>query len=545
MSKCMNALFKELKSRLNLLEAVSDASRPNDLLPSRFEDKVGGELAKEFGAYLEKKIDDGTYTPSIASFVPVPKPGFTTRPAALLTLSDRIMYEALVSSIKSSIEKKLISDDYVKWPRAEYVKKRWGEFEKAPLLSGEEYIVNIDVTAFYDSIDHSILEDKIVEITGEQQVGLAIKLFLNKIMDSNRGLPQGVFASDTLATLYLQSVDAAMLRSGFNYWRHGDDIRMSVENLSLARQSIAMSENELRKIGLVLNSSKCTIKKSESYRSHLDEISKVYEKITEKLYEDKVKGLSEDNEALEKTMDDAKLDEQMKWDLFYHGSITLEDVIEKMREHLQPDEIEVARNLFNETIIGLPDGDAPLSKDRFHVQIKMSLLRLSAGKSEEAIEYCSTLIAKFPEKTELVCNYLLALESDYPEKVALQVEDIINSELFLTVWQKAWIYRVMLECVECLKPETKLKILSNCENEYSHWLERTEGFKILSKLGELPFSLIAKSWELAPEAYRPDLICSAVYLSKECSKSKRFLEGIVHHPIERVVARHCTSKLLS
>lgn len=240
----MNTILKEIQPRLNFLGVLPVASRPNDLLPSRFEDKVGGQLAKEFGVYLEKMINDGTYTPSSASFVPVPKPGFTTRPAALLTLSDRIVFEALIDSIKPSIEKKLLSSDHVMWPRATYVDKRWGEFEKAPLLTEEDYIVNADVTAFYDSIDHSILEDKIVKLTGENKVANALKLFLDRIMCSNKGLPQGILGSDTLATLYLQSVDAAMLRTGFSYWRHGDDIRMSVESMSLARESIATVEAE-------------------------------------------------------------------------------------------------------------------------------------------------------------------------------------------------------------------------------------------------------------------------------------------------------------
>ncbi|OAI13404.1 hypothetical protein A1507_16990 [Methylomonas koyamae] len=454
-----------------------------------------------------------------------------------------MVYEALVASIRSNIEKKMISDTYVMWPRANYVSKRWGEFEKAPIATGEDYIINIDITAFYDSVDHLILEDKIVEIIGENKIARAISGFLGKVMNSNRGLPQGILASDTLATLYLQSLDSAMLRSGFNYWRHGDDIRMSAENISQARQSIALAEIELRKIGLVLNASKCTIQRREHYDSHLVETSKVYELIKQQLYEEKVVDISSDSIALQDLMDEAELDDQMKWDLFYHNSISIEDVINKLGEHLQPNEVEIAVSLFNETMNGIPDGDTPLPKDQFHVQIKKSMLRLAAGKSDAAITKCSSLIAKFPDKTELVCNYLISLSSKYPEETAVQVENIINSDLFLTSWQKAWIYRVMLECSEHLTDDTKSTILNNCNDQYSHWLERVEGFKVLSKLGELPFKLIRQSWEVAPIVYKPDLIASAVYLSQSCKESERFLEGIKQSPIERVVARHCANRM--
>lgn len=539
----MNYSIRDLLEKLDLEGAIANASTPNDLLPSRLEDKVGGELGKEYVAHLEKIITDGNYSATEASFVSVPKPGFTTRPAALLTFADRMIYEALVNSIRPKIEKKLISDSYVMWPRAVYVAKRWGEFERAPIEAGQEYIVNIDVTAFYDSIDHSILEDKIVQIIGEKDVARCICRFLTTVMNSIKGIPQGLLPSDTLATLYLQSVDAAMLRSGFNYWRHGDDIRMSAENISHARQSIAIAEVELRKIGLVLNSSKCIIQKTEHYDAHLVETSKVYELIKSELYRYNVSEVSKNSTALEEKMDEAALDDQMKWDLFYHESISLEEVIKEISEHLQPGELEVAAKLFSETMVGLPDGECPLPKDQFHVQIKKSMLRLAAGKLDIAIEHCASLIAKFPDKTELICNYLISLSSS-PKEVALQVEDIINSDLFLTAWQKAWIYRVMFECSDSLIDETKSRIGENCRDQHAHWLERLEGFKILAKTGELPFDLIAQSWELVPLAFRPDLIASAVLLSENCDKSKRFLEGVRQSPIEKVVARHCMTKFL-
>lgn len=539
----MNKLFKDLLPKLDFNEAISNASVPNDLLPSRLEDKVGGELGKEFITHLNKLIEDEKYSPSPASFVHVPKPGFTTRPAALLTLADRMMYEALVGAIKTKIEKKLISNSYVFWPRANYQPKRWGEFERAPLQTSEDYVVNIDVTSFYDSIDHSILEHKIVEIIGEEQFAKAISNFLNRVMQSNKGLPQGLLASDTLATLYLQPLDSAMLRSGFNYWRHGDDVRMSAENISQARRAIAVAEIELRKIGLVLNASKCTIQKAEHYDKHLEETSRVYELIKKKLYEENVEDANADTGRLQTLMDEAQLDGQMKWDLFYHETISIEEVIAEIGEHLEPNELEISISLFNETMEGIPDGETPIPKDQFHVQIKKSMLRLAAGKSDVALKHCSSLIAKFPDKTELVCNYLISLASKHASVVSEQIENIITSEIFLTSWQRAWIYRVMLNCSSSLSEEAKNAVKSNCSDQYTHWLERVEGFKVLAKLEELQFKFITNSWEIAPTAYRPDLIASAVYLSKNCEKSRRFLEGIKQQPIERVVARHCSTQI--
>ena len=532
-------LPKSLLSKLNFKSAMTDASKPNDLLPSRLEDKVGGELGKEFVVNLENMIEEGSYVPDEASFIHVPKPGLTTRPAALLTLADRLIYETLVDCFKKQIEKKLVSKEYLKWPRAEYVKKDWNEFENAPIKAGEKYTVCIDITAFYDTIDHTILSDLIVEIIGEREFAKAIKSFLNKIMRSRKGLPQGLVASDTLATLYLQPLDTAMLRSGFHYWRHGDDIRMAAENISKARESISIAEVELRKIGLVLNSSKCTITRTEQYEESLSETNKVYEIVKQKIYSERVEDVSSDSTELERLMDAAELHEQMKWDLFYHNSISIEEVIEEISEHLEPNEVEISEGLFKETLKGVPGSDNPLPKEQFHVQLKKSLLVLAAGKSDVALNHSSSLIGKYPEKTELVCNYLLSLVSLKPKEVMLQVEDILNSDLFLTPWQRAWLFRVVLENPENLQSTTKERILDICNDQDSHWLERVEGFKIMANLRELPFKTLTQSWELAPKVYRPDLIAAANTLSDSCEKSKRFLDGAQHSPIERVVARHC------
>lgn len=362
-------------------------------------------------------------------------------------------------------------------------------------------------------------------------------------MQSTKGVPQGLLASDTLATLYLQPVDSAMLRSGFNYWRHGDDVRMSAENISQARKSIAIAEIELRRIGLVLNASKCTIQKAEHYDKHLEETSRVYELIKQKLYKENVEGASTDASRLQTLMDEAKLDDQMKWDLFYHGKISIEEVIAEIGEHLEPNELDISISLFNDTMKGIPDGDTPIPKDQFHVQIKKSMLRLAAGKSDVALKHCSSLIAKFPDKTELICNYLISLASSHASAVSEQIENIITSDIFLTSWQRAWIYRVMLNCSSSLSVEAKNALKKNCSDQYTHWLERVEGFKVLAKLEELQFKYITNSWEVAPTVYKPDLIASAVYLSKTCEKSKRFLEGIKQQPIERVVARHCSTQI--
>src|SRR5581483_8825572 len=101
----MNGTIQKIASLLDLPRAQAQAAVSNDLLPPREDDRVTGELGKRFVAHLTKVLDEGSYEPDPASFVQVPKPGFTSRPAALLTLTDRVVYEALVDLLRHRLAK--------------------------------------------------------------------------------------------------------------------------------------------------------------------------------------------------------------------------------------------------------------------------------------------------------------------------------------------------------------------------------------------------------------------------------------------------------
>jgi hypothetical protein len=74
------------------------------------------------------------------------------------------------------------------------------------------------------------------------------------------------------------------VREGFDYyWRHGDDVRISTESISRAREAIATLELSLRQHGLLLNGSKCVLEKSDSYQRSLDAADALMEATREEL----------------------------------------------------------------------------------------------------------------------------------------------------------------------------------------------------------------------------------------------------------------------
>lgn len=533
-------MLKAIVKRLDLLEALK-LIESNDLLPPREDDKVSGEVGKRFVEYLYKQIDENRYEPDTASFVQVPKPGLTSRPATLLTLTDRVVYESVVALFRPRLAKFLLDPEVVFWPRENYCNKRWEDFEQAPLRAQKPYVVHADVSGFYESIDHIQLEDDLVLATGERDVAHSLQQFLTRVMGTRRGVPQGLLPSDTLATTYLQQVDAAMLRDGFDYWRHGDDIRVAVETISRAREAIAVIEEELRRRGLLLNSSKVYIQGRDKYEETLQAGDKTIEEIRSRLFETNIEKVESDEDELLAAMKRAQLDDQWGWNLFYHQTISVSEVIEQIRGHLEPSDIAVSEHAFAMAVRRAPGTDDALPKELFHFIISRSLIKLAAARSFAALPHAASVMARFPEKTEIMCQYLKSVIKIKPQDVVREVESLIRSTLFTTPWQQAWLFRTLESAINYASPET-LEIISKIASSPSaHWLARVEAMKVLASGNRLERELLSSSWSLAPRQYRCDLLVAAASLRGTTEWAKKFLEAARLDPVEQVVASHLQS----
>lgn len=121
-----------------------------------------------------------------------------------------------------------------------------------------KHMVRVDVHAFYDTIDHAILKDKL----GATRLAPTSRRLISLLLDQmalmtgvDRGLPMGVGLSAKLAEYYLADVDL-MFRNGANvlyYARYVDDIVVvhgkgrNVENTpSVVLNSIASELDTLK-----------------------------------------------------------------------------------------------------------------------------------------------------------------------------------------------------------------------------------------------------------------------------------------------------------
>jgi hypothetical protein len=274
----------------------------------------------------------------------------------------------------------------------------------------------------------------------------------------------------------------------------------------------------------------------------LETAAQLFDSTQEQLREARIQHLSEDSDALQDALSEA-LDEETQWD-FYHGSLSIEDAIEMLQDHLEPTEVEVAETLFQEAIAARPGTDNALSKEVFHQKVVSALVRLAAGKSPVAIPEAAALIARFSDKTEVVCRYLEAMMNSRGADVVSQIENILNSDTYTTAWQKAWLIRTLGPGMQFAAEATVIRLSTWARSSEVHWIVRVEALKALAWCDKLDQALVTTAWKLAPPAYKPDIL-AAVARVTSADWARRFVSVANLDPVDKVVVSHVVASQVS
>lgn len=528
--------IEDIAQRLALEQALVKASKGNDLLPPRWDAGVGGQVAARFEQALLHRLETGGYAPSPTYLVSVPKSGHTTRPAAVLTLEDHTVFEALVDRIGDRLERHLLSTEVVFAHRIREPRRSWTDFEQAPLSDNPTHIVLADIFGYYESIQHDVLLERLLRIAGDRTTAESICTFLTTLMGRSRGLPQGISTSDALATVYFDQVDRSMVRHGYSYFRYGDDVRLSVESYEAGREAIARLEATVRRIGLSLNGSKTRVLRAETYRNQLNDADTARVELQRRLHESRLA-------ALETTVTQAEglselegvLTDEMLWSL-YAGDVDIQDVIDEMTPLLEPADIEVAEELFKETLDHAPWTHDPLRREAFHGRFVRTLRLLTSGRSRVGVEHAIRLLRRLPDQTEEVARYLAAIARDRPNQVRKTVRAFLLSDAFRQDWQEVWLYDVLSRCLP-LGASLVTHLEAVADDEDRGWFVRTSSMNLLARDGKGQRSLAARMWELAPTQFRTEIIAAATWREGE-PEWQRLLDGCRGDPIHDVVANH-------
>lgn len=235
------------------------------LISDRALENACGKLAKQTGAELQTGL-----IPSV-EFVSMPKPGFGNRPLAILSTQTRVVLEALVALLEESLPTSSREGNFQ-------------EFESFGTIDDKAWLVDFDIAACYEFIDHNVLAGELIlQGANSDAVGVTRRT-LSAVLGRQIGLPQGVASSHRLSDAYLDMIERSMTRHGYTVRRYADDFRIITGSRKDAFQVIEIAMEEARRVHLALAEQKIHVRKATEVAGDIKNRSDLIETYTKRVY---------------------------------------------------------------------------------------------------------------------------------------------------------------------------------------------------------------------------------------------------------------------
>jgi group II intron reverse transcriptase/maturase len=129
---------------------------------------------------------------------------------------------------------------------------------------GKDWVVDIDITKFFDQVNHDILMGRVAQVIRDKRVLHLIGKYLRRgamvdgmVEASGEGTPQGGPLSPLLANIYLDALDKELERRGHRFCRYADDCNIYVGSQSAAERTLASLQAWIEKhLRLKVNAAK-------------------------------------------------------------------------------------------------------------------------------------------------------------------------------------------------------------------------------------------------------------------------------------------------
>ncbi len=236
----------------------------------RFALQLDREITK-----LQEELKTGRYRPLAVRRVEIPKSDGSMRPLGIPAVRDRVVQGAIKEVIEPIYEHLFESRSYGFRP-SRGAKDALREV-RAALKEERLYVVDADLRAYFDTIPHSTLKDRVREQIHDRALNALIDQFLRQDVMSDCktwtptcGTPQGAVLSPLLANLYLHPLDRMMREAGRWMVRYADDFVVLCTSAAEASQTLEMIQDWVSANGLELHPTKTRVADLTAAGGHFD-----------------------------------------------------------------------------------------------------------------------------------------------------------------------------------------------------------------------------------------------------------------------------------
>jgi len=216
-------------------------------------------------ADLGTQLLTGTYEPQPLLKLVMLKPSGKLRTLLIPTVMERVAQTAAAMVLTPLVESELGANTFA-YRKGLSRMTAAREIERLRNL-GYNWVVDADISSFFDTVDHSLLFQRLRELCDDEELLMLISRWLTAlIVDGHKpkvknttGLPQGCPISPMLANLYLDKFDECIEKEGFKLVRFADDFLILCKSKPKAEAALQLSESALAELKLQLNNEKTRI----------------------------------------------------------------------------------------------------------------------------------------------------------------------------------------------------------------------------------------------------------------------------------------------
>ena len=191
--------------------------------------ELSGVLNRCWGA-IKTSLLNGTYEPLPVRRKTIEKPDGGTRDLGIPTVQDRFVQQATTQVLTHLYDHTFSDSSYGYRPGRSQAQA--AERAREYVQRGANYVVSLDLSKFFDRVNHDRLMSRLAKRIKDKRVLKLIRAFLNSgIMLENdeitypgEGTPQGGPLSPLLSNIVLDELDKELEKRGLRFVRYADDI---------------------------------------------------------------------------------------------------------------------------------------------------------------------------------------------------------------------------------------------------------------------------------------------------------------------------------